>query len=169
MSKRNILLIVFSFLLCFLLIDIIYPELFSYKIVSYLVLGLGFSLWLYSYQNQNSAGILSGGFIFFSGIMLFVISSFVIWNPSRMIFPGLLISLGLASIFTFINDKKYYFLIFGVIFLLLGFNFLYARMSFKTSVFLSAIPELIIGLGIFAVILFLIVGFIFREKHPPVE
>ncbi|MCS7053074.1 MAG: hypothetical protein NZM09_05010 [Ignavibacterium sp.] len=164
MSKRNIVLIVFTFLISFLLIEITYPELFSNKIVSYLVLGFGFSLWIYSYHTQNTAGIFSGVFIFFSGIMLFVISSFVIWNPSRMIFPGLIISLGLASFFSYLNDRKFYFIIFGVIFLILGFNFLYARMSFKFYVFLNAIPDLILGVGVLVVIIFLIYGFLMKKK-----
>lgn len=165
MSKRKIILIGFAFLILFILTEMLFPEFLSNKILSYLILGVGFTLWIHSFRTNNSAGIFSGSFIFFSGIILFVSSSFVIWNPSRMIFPALTVSAGLASLFTFINDRKIYYLIFSVIFLLLGFNFLYARMSFKLSVFFSAIPDLIIGVGIFMLFVAIIFLYLFRKKY----
>jgi hypothetical protein len=164
MSKGKIALTVIVFLLAFLLTDLIYPEIFSYKIVSYLVLASGFSLWFYSERSQNSAGIFSGSFIFFTGIILFVISNFTIWNPSRIIFPALLISLGLAALFSFIGDRKFFYLLFSIIFLLLGFNFLYARMNFKFNVFLSAIPGLIVAVGLIVIVAFLILLFFFNKR-----
>lgn len=169
MSKRKIIAIVFAFLILFILTEIFFPEVLSNKILSYFTLGLGFTLWIHSFKTKNSAGIFSGSFIFFSGIILFVSSSFVIWNPSRMVFPALLVSAGLASLLTFINDKKIYYLIFSVIFLLLGFNFLYARMSFKFSVFLSAIPHLIIGIGVFIIIIAIIFLYLLRNRYPSEE
>ncbi len=164
MRKRNFLLSGFLFLLLFILTELFFPEVFSNKILSYLITGLGFIFWLYSFKVKNSAGIFSGSLIFFSGIILFVSSSFIIWNPSRMIFPALLISIGLASFLTFSADKKIYYLIFAAIFSLLGFNFLHARMSFKFTVFLDAVSDLILSVGIFTAIALIIFFFIFKKK-----
>lgn len=169
MSKRNLTFMVFAFLMLFILTELLFPEFFSNKILSYLILGIGFTLWIYSFETNNSAGIFSGSLIFFSGITLFVSSSFIIWNPSRMVIPALLISVGLASFLTFVNDKKIYYLIFSVIFSLLGFNFLYARMSFKFSVFLSAIPHIIVGIGVFIIIVALVFFYFFNKKSQAIE
>lgn len=169
MNKRKMTLIGFAFLILFILSEILFPEFLSNKILSYIILGVGFTLWIHSFRTNNSAGIFSGSFIFFGGIILFVSSSFVIWNPSRMVFPAVLVSAGLASLLTFLHDKKIYYLIFSVISLLLGFNFLYARMSFKFSVFFSVIPHLILGIGIFTTIVAIIFIYLFRNKYHPEE
>ncbi len=165
MNKRKMTLIGFAFLILFILTEILFPEFLSNKILSYLILGVGFTLWIHSFRTNNSAGIFSGSFIFFSGIILFVSSSFVIWNPSRMVFPALLVSAGLASLLTFLNNRKIFYLIFSVISLLLGFNFLYARMSFKFLVFFSVIPHLLASIGIFIVIVAIIFLYLFRNKY----
>lgn len=165
MNKRKMTLIGFAFLILFILTEILFLEFLSNKILSYLILGIGFTLWIHSFRANNSAGIFSGSFIFFSGIILFVSSSFVIWNPSRMVFPALLVSAGLASLLTFLNDRKIFYLIFSVISLLLGFNFLYARMSFKFLVFFSVIPHLLASIGIFIVIVTIIFLYLFRNKY----
>lgn len=165
MTNRKIILFAFLFLISFILINWISPELLNNKMISYVIMGAGFTFWYYASKNQISAGIFSGSFIFFIGIILFIISSFVIWNPDRIIFPALLISIGMASFFTYLNDKRFFYLIFSIAFVLLGFNFLYARMSFKFLVFLNAIPNLILGIGIFIFIILIILSYLFRRKN----
>jgi len=165
MNKRKIILSISVFLVIFFLIEMLFPELLFNKILSYLVVGVGFALWIHSFTTNNSAGIFSGSFIFFSGIVFFVNSSFTIWNPSRMIFPALLTSIGLAAFLTFINDKKIYYLISSVIFLMLGFNFFYSRVNLNFLDFLGAIPHLITSIGIFTAILAILLFYIFRKKY----
>lgn len=165
MTNRKIIIAGFLFFISFILINWISPELLNNKMISYVIMGLGFALWYYAFNNQISAGIFSGSFIFFIGIILFIISSFVIWNPDRIIFPALLISIGMSSFFTYLNDKKFFYLVFSIAFVLLGFNFLYARMSFKFLVFLNAIPNLILGIGIFILIILIILSYLFRRKR----
>lgn len=164
MINRKTILMGFLFLALFILIELFLPDFFSNKVVSYLVIGIGYVLWYHSIKNQLIAGIFAGSFIFFSGVILFVNSSFVIWNPSRMVLPALVISLGLSSFFTFIFEKKIFYLIFSVVFFLLGFNFLYARMSFKFSVFVSSIPQIFLGIGIFLSIITAILFYFLKKE-----
>jgi len=156
MSKRKILIAGIIVIIIAFIVDFLFPDLLSNKVISYLVIALGLGIFIKSFQTENSAGIFAGGFIFFSGVILLVINSFIIWNPSRMLMPALLVAGGLSSFFSFLNGKKFFYLIISAVFFLLGFNFIYARMSFKFDVFINSIPKLIVGIGIIAIVIFLL-------------
>jgi magnesium-transporting ATPase (P-type) len=164
MSNKKIFLVVLGFALIFVLALAIYPEILSYKVISYLIVALGLFVFVISKQFNNTEGVFAGSFIFFSGIILYVISSFNIWNPSRMIFPALLLSSGLSLFISFLNNKKIYNLIFSVILLLIGLKFFYKRMSFKIEVFFNSLPQIFFSIGLSAIII-LILLLIIKNKE----
>jgi len=161
---RKVLILTIIFLFLYLIIEWIYPDIFSNEIISYLVVGVGFALWIYSFQHNFTYGIFSGTLIFFSGIVLLVNSNFVIWNSSRMILPALSVSLGLALLFSFLNNKRFYLLLLSIVFLILGIVELTQRMSFKLTSFIDSIPILFFNVGLVVVAISLIVFFIIKKK-----
>lgn len=138
--------VVIFFLALLLFIDLIGVADFSLiEIISYVFLFSGPSLLYISFNELNKSGIFAGSFIFLSGIVLAVESSFTIWNPARMIFPSVFIISGISLLFVYLSDKKkIVFLILSFLLLAAGMFYLFNRINFKTIVFIEAIWQIIL-------------------------
>lgn len=157
-------LILFVIIIAIILLTLFLDQFITNVIASYLVIFIGITLYFFSYKNQNLLGIFMGSFVFFSGIIMYVIASFVFWNVQRMIFPAFILSAALSSLLTYYNFKRKIFIIFSLALLLLGFNILIERMNFKFDVFLNALLEMILNVGLFVVLLIAILYLLIREK-----
>ncbi|WP_041294009.1 hypothetical protein [Ignavibacterium album] len=134
------------------------------EMISYIFLVAGISLWFNSFVESNKGGIFTGSFVFLSGIVLAVESSFTIWNPARMIFPSIFIISGISLLFVYMSDKnKIVFLILSLLLLAAGMFYLFDRINFKTYVFIEAVWEIILRFW-FVIILIAFIIFIMAKS-----
>ncbi|MEP0860924.1 MAG: hypothetical protein HRF52_05760 [Ignavibacterium sp.] len=135
------------------------------EMISYIFLVAGISLWFNSFVESNKGGIFTGSFIFLSGIVLAVESSFTIWNPARMIFPSIFIISGISLLFVYLSDKKkFVFLLLSILLFAVGMFYLFDRINFKAIVFIEAIWQIILRFW-FVIILIVFIIFIIAKRN----
>lgn len=167
---KTVFAVIIFFLAVLLLINLIGAAEFSLtEIISYIFLVAGISLLYNSVTESNKGGIFSGSFIFLSGIVLAVESSFIIWNPARMIFPSIFIISGISLLFVYLSDKsKFVFLILSLLLFAAGMFYLFDRINFKTYVFFEAFREIIQRFW-FVIILIALIIFIMAKSSTQKE
>ncbi|MCX8104332.1 MAG: hypothetical protein N3D80_00485 [Ignavibacterium album] len=167
MRNLKIVFAVIIFLLAlFLLLNLIGISDFSFvEILAYISIISGITLWYFSYTEPNKGGIFAGCFIFLSGIVLAIESSFIIWNPLRMVFPSIFIISGISLFFVYLSEKKkIIFLVLAVLLLAAGMFYLFDRINFKFLVFIEAIWQIILRLW-FVIILIALIIYIISGKN----
>lgn len=161
--------IIFSFTVL-LFFDLIGVADFSLiEFISYIFLFTGITLLYNSITDSNKGGIFSGSFIFLTGIVLAIESSFTIWNPARMIFPSIFIISGVSLFFVYLSDsKKFILLILSLILFAAGMFYLFERINFKIFVFVEAIWQIVLRFW-FIIILIALIIFIIANRNQEMD
>ena len=97
-------------------IDLDNLEIFSYSLMFY-----GISSVYISMGKNRKLQLFVGTSVFLTGIVLFLVSDFEIFNSSRLLFPSIILILGISCFMLFLDntgDKAILFI--SLIFLLLG-------------------------------------------------
>ncbi|MBI5661789.1 MAG: hypothetical protein HZC46_06560 [Ignavibacterium album] len=128
------------------------------EILSYISMVAGITLWYISFDKSDKGGIFAGSFIFLSGIVLAIETSFIIWNPLRMIFPSIFVISGISLMFVFLSERrKIIFLVLAIILFAVGMFYLFGRINFKFWIFIEAIWQILQRFWLLIVLIALVI------------
>lgn len=137
------------------------------EILSYTFVFYGISQVYVSMGRGKKLSLFIGSTIFLLGIEFFLIDNFDIITTSSIIFPSLMLILGISSFMLFLDnteDKTILFI--SLIFILIGVIYSISVGSMRFGNFFTALFQLIIKYWVILILALVIIFIISRDKKP---
>ena len=118
----------------------------SSELLSYVLIFIGFGLFLNSFGKDKSALLFSSVFIFLWGVILFFINNIEFIDNSKLIFPALALNIGFSFLIVFFDStKEKVYLIIASIFILVGIAIEVWGGRFKVPVFFNSLLKITVN------------------------
>jgi len=130
-------------------------EIENLELLSYMLMIFGISYLFISFGRNRKGVLFTSTVIFLTGILMYLLSNFEFFVPSRMLYPSIIFIAGTAFLMIYIDgglSKRYLFISTGLI--VFSLILIFIRGDFKGSSFLNS---LIIVAGKYWIILLLVI------------